>query len=140
MSEHPAAALDDVVHQRSRLGILAILWPGDRIEFSYLRQALNLTAGNLSRHLTMLAEAHLVTVEKGYHGRRPRTWVSITRAGSRAYAEEMSVLRSLIALADAGTTPDPAAARDDEPPDSTDAHPSPPARTPPAPTADTAGE
>lgn len=49
----------------------------------------------------MLAEAHLVTIEKGYHGSRPRTWVVITTAGSRAYADEMIVLRSLIALADA---------------------------------------
>lgn len=98
---HPTAALDDVVHQRSRLGILTILALGDRVDFGHLREVLELTAGNLSRHLTMLVEARLIILEKGYHGRRPRTWVIITRAGRKAYEDEMRVLRSLVTLADA---------------------------------------
>jgi len=98
---HPAAGLDDVVHQRSRLGVLAILSSGDRVEFGYLRQALGLSAGNLSGHLAMLAQARLITIEKGYQGRRPRTWVTITPAGRQAYRAEMTVLRSLVSLADA---------------------------------------
>lgn len=106
---HPTAGLSDVVHQRCRLGILAILNGGDRIDFGYLREVLDLSAGNLSTHLTMLVEARLVTIEKGYHGRRPRTWVTITRAGRRAYQQEVSVLRSLVALADAAGIDEPAA-------------------------------
>jgi predicted ArsR family transcriptional regulator len=105
---HPTVGLDDVVHQRFRLGILAILCRGDRVEFGYLQQALDLSAGNLSRHLTTLVNAKLISVEKGYQGRRPRTWVRATRAGRRAYGEEMIVLRSLLALAD--VTPDEEAA------------------------------
>ena len=101
---HPTVGLDDVVHQRFRLGILAILSRGDRVEFGYLQQALDLSAGNLSRHLTTLVNAKLVSVEKGYQGRRPRTWVRATRAGRRAYHDEMIVLRSLLALAE--VTPD----------------------------------
>lgn len=100
---HPTVDLDDTVHQRTRLGILAILSAGDRVEFGYLQGALGLSAGNLSRHLTTLVEAHLVTVEKGYQGRRPRTWVSITKAGKAAYDGEVSILRSLLALAGAPT-------------------------------------
>lgn len=106
---HPTAALSDVVHQRCRLGILAVLNGGDRVDFGYLREVLDLSAGNLSTHLTMLVEAKLVTIEKGYHGRRPRTWVTITRTGRQAYQDEMSVLRSLVALADAAAA-EPAAA------------------------------
>lgn len=101
---HPTVDLDDVVHQRTRLGILAILSLGDRVEFGYLKDALGLSAGNLSRHLTTLVEALLVTVEKGYQGRRPRTWITITHLGSKAYHDEMTVLRSLVALADAVPT------------------------------------
>lgn len=97
---HPTAGLDDVVHQRSRLGILAMLSTGDRIDFGHLRRQLDLTAGNLSRHLTMLVAAQLVVIEKGYHSSRPRTWATITRAGRQAYHAEMTVLRSLVALAD----------------------------------------
>lgn len=112
---HPTVDLDDVVHQRTRLGILAILSRGDRIEFGYLQQALDLSAGNLSRHVTTLVEARLVTVEKGYQGRRPRTWVTITRLGGKAYHDEMTVLRSLVALADA-TPSESAPPRDGEVP------------------------
>jgi len=107
--------LDDVVHQRTRLGILAILSRGDRIEFGYLQQALDLSAGNLSRHVTTLVEARLVTVEKGYQGRRPRTWVTITHLGGKAYNDEMTVLRSLVALADA-TPSEPTSPPDGEAP------------------------
>lgn len=98
---HPATALDDTVHQRFRLGILAILSHGDKVEFGYLQTALGLSAGNLSRHLTTLVEAGFVAINKGYQGRRPRTWASITKSGQRAYRGEIAVLRSLLALADA---------------------------------------
>ena len=100
---HPTVSLDDTVHQRSRLGILAILSAGDRVDFGYFRQVLDLSPGNLSRHLTMLVQAHLIAIEKGYQGRRPRTWVTITTTGRRAYQSEMTALRSLLALADATT-------------------------------------
>lgn len=98
---HPTVDLDDVVHQRARLGILAILSRGDRVEFGYFRDVLDLSPGNLSRHLATLVQARLVRVEKGYQGRRPRTWVSITKRGSSAYDDEIAVLRSLLALQDA---------------------------------------
>lgn len=104
---HPTVDLDDVVHQRTRLGILAILSRGDRVEFGYLKDALDLSPGNLSRHLTTLVEARLVAVEKGYQGRRPRTWVSITKTGKSAYDDEMAILRSLLALQDAPRGEDP---------------------------------
>jgi DNA-binding MarR family transcriptional regulator len=93
---HPTSGLDETVHQRHRLGILTITAEAQRAEFGYLREALGLTAGNLSRHLTVLEEAGLVTVEKGYAGRRPRTWVRITRQGRAALATELSALAELL--------------------------------------------
>jgi DNA-binding MarR family transcriptional regulator len=86
MAESSTNGLDDVVHQKHRLGILTITAESPRAEFSYLREALGLTAGNLSRHLTVLEDAGLVHVEKGYKGRRPRTWVRITGRGRSALA------------------------------------------------------
>lgn len=93
---HPTRNLDDVVHQRHRLGILTVAAEARRVEFGYLRESLELTAGNLSRHIAVLAEAGLVEVDKGYEGRRPRTWVRVTRAGRRALAAEMAALASLV--------------------------------------------
>jgi DNA-binding HxlR family transcriptional regulator len=52
--------------------------------------------GNLSRHLTVLEEAGLVQVEKGYQGRRPRTWVRITGSGRAALAAEFAALTELV--------------------------------------------
>ena len=94
-SAHPTNGLDDTVHQRHRLGILTITAEA-RADFGYLRDALGLTPGNLSRHLTVLEEAGLIQVEKGYEGRRPRTWVGITRAGRAALAAEVDALAELV--------------------------------------------
>ena len=103
---HPTQALDDTVHQRTRLGILAVLAEGGRVQFGFLSEALGLTDGNLSRHLTTLEDAGYATVEKTYEGRRPRTWIRITKAGRRALAQEIALLKSLIDRLDAGAPPD----------------------------------
>lgn len=93
---HPTTGLDDTVHQRHRLGVLTITAEARRADFGYLRDALGLTPGNLSKHLTVLEEAGLIQVEKGYEGRRPRTWVRITRTGRAALAAELSALNELV--------------------------------------------
>ncbi len=92
---HPTSGLDDVVHQRHRLGVLTITAEA-QADFSYLRDVLGLTPGNLSRHLTVLEEAGLVEVAKGYEGKRPRTWVRITRPGRAALAAELAALTELV--------------------------------------------
>ncbi len=96
MTDHPTNGLDETVHQRHRLGILTIAAEAKRAEFGYLRGALDLTPGNLSRHLTVLEDAGMVKVEKGYEGRRPRTWVQITRQGRSALAAELDALAALV--------------------------------------------
>ena len=93
---HPTSGLDDTVHQRHRLGILTIAAEAQRAEFGYLRETLGLTPGNLSRHLTVLEEAGMVTVEKGYAGRRAKTWVRITAQGRAALRAELAALTELL--------------------------------------------
>jgi DNA-binding transcriptional ArsR family regulator len=96
LGEHPTTGIDDTVHQRHRLGILTITAEAQRADFGHLRAALGLTPGNLSRHLTVLEEAEMVQVEKGYEGRRPRTWVRITGRGRKALAAELATLTELV--------------------------------------------
>jgi DNA-binding MarR family transcriptional regulator len=96
MTEHPVNGLDDVVHQRVRLGILTIAHEARRVEFGYLRENLGLTAGNLSQHLAVLESAKLIGIEKGYEGKRARTWVTLTRAGQSALRDEVTRLKNLI--------------------------------------------
>lgn len=96
MGEHPVNALDEVVHQRVRLGILAVLAESTRADFTFLRDTLNLTDGNLARHLQTLENAGYVELDKTYDNRRPRTWVRATRAGRRAFAREIAALEALL--------------------------------------------
>ncbi|GAA1416106.1 winged helix-turn-helix domain-containing protein [Catellatospora coxensis] len=93
---HPANGLDDVVHQRVRLGIMAITHQARQVEFGFLRETLQLTAGNLGQHLTVLEKAELIRIEKGYEGKRPRTWVTLTATGEAALRTEIAHLKQLI--------------------------------------------
>jgi len=96
MTEHPVNGLNDVVHQRVRLGILTVTHQARRVEFSYLRSTLDLTAGNLSQHLTVLENAGLISIDKGYEGKRGRTWIALTSAGKQALQDEVDTLKTLI--------------------------------------------
>jgi DNA-binding transcriptional ArsR family regulator len=100
---HPALELGDLIHQRTRLGILTILAESERADFSYLKDALELTDGNLGRHLETLREAGLIDIEKGYAGRRPKTWAMITIAGKHALAEHVATLREIVARVERST-------------------------------------
>jgi DNA-binding MarR family transcriptional regulator len=79
-----------------RLGILTIAQQAGRIEFRYLRTTLDLTAGNLSQHLTVLERAGLITIDKGYEGKRARTWIQLTRPGKKALRDEINTLKTMI--------------------------------------------
>lgn len=95
-SQHPTTGLEDVVHQRARLGILAVLVEAGTAEFGGLKQLLALTDGNLSRHLTVLEEAGYVRTEKAFEGKRPRTTVHLTAEGRTAFAAEIASLEALL--------------------------------------------
>lgn len=97
---HPSRRLDDAVHQRTRLGILAVLCETGRADFGYLRRTLELTDGNLSRSLTRLEECGYVRIDKMLDGRRLRTWASATKAGRAALDCEIAALRDIIARVD----------------------------------------
>lgn len=93
---HELRGLDEVVHQRVRLGILAVLTETKRADFGFLRDTLELTDGNLSRHIQVLEKSGYVAVDKVFEGRRPRTWLRATEAGIAAFAREVDSLRTLL--------------------------------------------
>ena len=94
--DHPTAGFDDTVHQPNRLAIMVVLHEAGRADFGYLKQTLGLTDGNLGRHLSGLEQAALVRLEKGYEGRRPRTWASLTPHGRRALDLELREMEKLV--------------------------------------------
>jgi DNA-binding transcriptional ArsR family regulator len=108
MTQHPIHRLDDDVHQRVRLGILALLSGVVRADFGLLKRELHLTDGNLGRHLETLRDAGLIAIDKTAEGGRTRTWVKITRPGRTALRHEVRALRDLIATLDDHLREDPA--------------------------------
>jgi len=100
---HPALSFDEIVHQRIRLGILAVLAEAGQADFPYLRAVLGLTDGNLGRHLQILDDAGLIMISKGYHRRRPRTWATITTTGRHALDGELASMRALMKRLDPPT-------------------------------------
>jgi len=90
-------AIDDVIHGRIRLGVVAYLSAVDSALFSELRDKVGATDGNLSAHLRKLEDAGYVAVAKSFVNRKPQTRLSLTAAGRRAWRawlDRMEALRN----------------------------------------------
>ncbi len=93
------AALDTLIHQPTRLRIMAALVSlkeGTKVDFTFLRDLLELTDGNLSTHLQRLEKAGHLTVEKVFVKRRPKTWIWATQQGREAFAAYVDALEQII--------------------------------------------
>lgn len=90
---------DEVIHQSTRLKIMATLNAlrgNTSIDFVELKQLSKATDGNLGSHLATLEKAGYISIDKDFVGKKPRTRVSITREGRRAFEQHVSYLRSLL--------------------------------------------
>jgi DNA-binding MarR family transcriptional regulator len=100
MTEVHYRDLDEVIHGRLRLALMAFLSTARDAEFQELRDVLEVTAGNLSVQLRTLEEAGYVVVTKSHRDRRSLTTVAITAAGDAALARYRTTLRQLLDAAD----------------------------------------
>ena len=91
-----ALALDRVIHERMRLGIVSALAGVDSLTFNELKELLGTTDGNLSVHARKLEEADYVTCTKSFEGRMPRTEYRLTAAGKRAFGRYVDHMEALI--------------------------------------------
>lgn len=94
-----AVDIDPVIHAQARLRIMATLAAvpvGDELHFPRLRELLDMTAGNLSTHLSKLERAGYVQQNKTYAGRSPATFLALTPAGRVAFERYVRNLRSLL--------------------------------------------
>jgi DNA-binding MarR family transcriptional regulator len=89
-------ALDDVIHGRLRLGVMAFLSTAERADFNTLKAKLAATDGNLSVHLRKLEEAGYVQIEKSFVGKKPLTEVVLTEAGRGAFIGYLDAMRALV--------------------------------------------
>ena len=89
-------ALDRLIHERLRLGILSALAVNASLSFGDLKKLMQTTDGNLSVHARKLEEASYVTCTKSFEGRVPKTEYSITAAGRRALERYLDHMEALI--------------------------------------------
>ena len=76
---------DPIIHQPSRLSIMAVLAGCESADFVYLHQATGLTKGTLSKHLNKLETEGYISITKSFKGRYPNTAVSLTPSGRKAF-------------------------------------------------------
>ncbi len=90
------SGLDDVIHGRVRLGIVAYLASAEVADFTELKDLLEVTQGNLSVHLRKLEDAGYVAIDKSFVGRKPLTRVRLTEAGRGAFANYLKAMGQLV--------------------------------------------
>lgn len=89
-------AIDDVIHGRLRLGVMAYLSAVNPASFPELLDKTGATNGNLSTHLTKLETAGFIRQEKGYKGKRPQTLVHLTKQGRLAWISYLDAMRAIL--------------------------------------------
>ena len=92
--------IDDVIHGRLRLGVMAYLSTASPAPFVELKAKVNATDGNLSTHLSKLEEAGYVRIEKTFEGKKPRTNVHLTAKGRKAWIDYLNKLQALLSSAE----------------------------------------
>lgn len=97
-----ATALDRVIHERIRLGIVSALAANEHVTFNDLKKLLDTTDGNLSVHARKLEEAGYVQCSKSFEGRMPKTEYRLTEDGRKALARYLDHMEALIQAARGG--------------------------------------
>ncbi|HUE82569.1 MAG TPA: transcriptional regulator [Pyrinomonadaceae bacterium] len=92
-----APALDRLIHERLRLGIVSALAANESLTFNDLKALMNTSDGNLSVHARKLEEAGYISCAKYFEGRLPRTEYRLTAAGRRALDNYLNHMEKLIA-------------------------------------------
>lgn len=90
------AALDRLIHERLRLGIVSALAVNDTLSFNDLKTLMHTTDGNLSVHARKLEDARYITCTKTFQGRVPHTQYSLTATGRSALARYLDHMEALI--------------------------------------------
>lgn len=90
------AQLNKAFESRIRLGVMSILTVNDWVEFSTLKEMLNITDGNLASHISALEKLNYLEVKKQFVGKKPNTSYRITSAGKKAFSQHLDALEKLL--------------------------------------------
>lgn len=95
-ARHSATALDRLIHERMRLGIVSALAANESLTFNDLKSLMNTTDGNLSVHARKLEDGGYIACTKSFEGRLPKTEYKITASGRRALENYLNHMETLI--------------------------------------------
>ncbi|MBU7047396.1 MAG: transcriptional regulator [Theionarchaea archaeon] len=89
----PIADIDRLIHEPARLMILAHLYVVESADFLFLIRQTQLTAGNLSSHLSRLEDANYIEIKKEFLDKKPHTMISLTDEGRKAFKEYVQSMK-----------------------------------------------
>jgi len=96
MHHEKLVKLDPTIHSRIRLAVLSILASVKEADFTYLKETIGTTDGNLSTHLSKLEQAKFIKVKKSFKGKKPVTTCSISQKGKDAFSKYLKALEDII--------------------------------------------
>jgi DNA-binding MarR family transcriptional regulator len=96
VNPEPFLQLDRVIHEKGRLGIMSMLAASPELAFTEMRDALEMTDGNLTTHIRTLQEAGYISISKSYQNNRPLTTCSLTPAGRKAFSAYVNLLEQIV--------------------------------------------
>ena len=88
--------LNKAFESRVRLGLMSLLVVQDEKDFARLKEALQLSDGNLASHMQALEKLGYIEVHKQFIGRKPNTQYAVTELGRNAFSAHLLSLEKLI--------------------------------------------
>lgn len=96
MKDFDYQQIDDIIHSRIRLAVMAVLASVEEAEFTFLREKVGATDGNLSVHLKKLEDAKYINVKKSFVSRKPVTHYKLSVTGRNAFEKYINSLENMI--------------------------------------------
>ena len=96
MNPEPFLQIDRVIHEKGRLAIMSMLAATPELSFTELRDALEMTDGNLTTHIKALQQEGYIAVAKSFQNNRPLTTCSLTAPGRKAFAVYINLLEKIV--------------------------------------------
>ncbi len=91
--------LEQTLLDPTRFSIVSLLAATDWAEFGFVRDTVGLSDSALSKQVTTLTKLEFVEVDKGYVGKRPRTWIRLSATGRSALGRHVAALQQIAAAA-----------------------------------------
>lgn len=96
MGQDYLSKFNKVFENRVRLGIMSMLMVNDQMEFTRLKELLQVTDGNLASHLSALEKEGYIAVIKQFVNKKPNTSYAASTAGKKAFSEHLNVLEKIL--------------------------------------------